>query len=165
MSLHGRSPKHRPWWLGAAVAAMGGAWLYGALSLPQTATYAVVGPGLFPAAVGAGLVVLGVLLVVAAARGERFAPQEAEDVDLERPVSRRAFWTTAAAAALPVALVGHLGFPPTGAIAFGLVARALGSKRLLLDLAIGLALGTASWLLFARVLGVTLPGFLPGLLG
>ena len=37
-----------------------------------------IGPGFFPTAIGAGLVVLGLLLLVAVARGERFEPQEAE---------------------------------------------------------------------------------------
>ena len=93
----------RPWWLGAAVIAWGLVWLYGALSLPQAATYAVVGPGLVPAAVGAGLVVLGLLLLLAVARGERFEPQEAEDVDAGRPPSRASFWMTVAAGASMVA--------------------------------------------------------------
>src|SRR6185436_7480115 len=92
----------RPWWLGAAVVVWGLVWLYGALSLPQAATYAVVGPGFFPAAIGAGLVVLGLLLLVAVARGERFEPQEAEDTDLNRPPSRTAFWTTVAAGVVPI---------------------------------------------------------------
>ena len=57
----GGRPPARPWWLGVAVIALGLVWLYGALSLPQAATYAVVGPGFFPAVIGAGLVVLGAL--------------------------------------------------------------------------------------------------------
>ena len=92
-SAAGGKAAPRPWWLGAAVVVWGLVWLYGALSLPQAATYAVVGPGFFPAAIGAGLVVLGLLLLVAVARGERFEPQEAEDADLSRPPSRASFWT------------------------------------------------------------------------
>ena len=73
----------RPWWLGAALILFGLVWLHGALSLPQAATYAVVGPGLFPAVIGGGLVLLGGLILVAVARGERFEPQDAEEADDE----------------------------------------------------------------------------------
>ena len=52
--------RNRPWWLGVAVAVMGGVWLHGALSLPQGATYAVIGPGAFVALVAVGLT-LGVV--------------------------------------------------------------------------------------------------------
>ena len=156
----GRSAS-RPWWLGVAVAVWGLVWLYGALSLPQAATYAVVGPGFFPAAIGAGLVVLGLLLLVAIARGERFEPQEAEDADLSRPPSRASFWMATAAGVVPIFVIRPLGFPIAAAFAFALTARAFGSRRLLVDLAVGLALGLACWVLFSRLLGLSLPGFPP----
>jgi putative tricarboxylic transport membrane protein len=149
----------RPWWLGVAVIAWGLVWLYGALSLPQAATYAVVGPGFFPAVIGAGLVLLGILLLVAVARREPFEPQEAEDADVSRPPSRAAFWMTVAAGVIPVFVIRPLGFPVAAALAFALTARAFGSRRLLLDLGVGLLLGVACWLLFSRLLGLSLPGF------
>jgi putative tricarboxylic transport membrane protein len=151
----------RPWWLGIAVTVWGLVWLYGALSLPQAATYAIVGPGFFPAAIGAGLVILGVLLLVAVARGERFEPQEAEDADLSRPPSRVSFWMAVAAGVVPIFVIRPLGFPIAAACAFALTARAFGSRRLVVDLAVGLALGLACWLLFSRLLGLSLPGFPP----
>lgn len=151
----------RPWWLGVAVIAWGLVWLYGALSLPQAATYAVVGPGFFPAVIGAGLVLLGVLLLVAVARGERFEPQDVEDADATRAPSRAAFWTTVAAGVIPVFVIRPLGFPIAAALTFALTARAFGSRRLLLDVGVGLLLGVACWLLFSRLLGLSLPGFPP----
>lgn len=151
----------RPWWLGLATIGWGLVWLYGALSLPQAATYAVVGPGFFPAAIGAGLVLLGILLLVAVARGERFEPQDAEDADASRAPSRAAFWTTVAAGAVSVLIIRPLGFPIAAAIAFALTARAFGSRRLILDLGVGLLLGVACWALFSRLLGLSLPGFPP----
>jgi putative tricarboxylic transport membrane protein len=154
-------PPPRPWWLGAAVAAFGLVWLYGALSLPRTATYAVVGPGLVPAAVGIALVVLGALLIVAVARGERFEPQDTEDADSTRAPSGAAFWTTVAAGLLPILVIRPLGFPLAAALTFALTARAFGSRRLLLDLGLGLGLGVGCWVLFARLLGLSLPGFPP----
>lgn len=154
-------PQSRPWWLGVAVIVMGGVWLHGALSLPQVATYAVIGPGLFVTVVAVGLIVLGLLLLVAVARGERFEPQEAEDADPSRPPSRRALWMTAAAGALPIPLIKPLGFPIAAALTFALVTRAFGSRRLWPDLLIGLALGVGCWALFSGLLGLSLPGPLP----
>jgi putative tricarboxylic transport membrane protein len=155
------APAPRPWGIGVAVVVFGLIWVYGALTLAHAATYAVVGPGLFPALIGAGLVVLGVLLLVAVARGERFDPQEAEDADASRRPSGTAFWTTVVAGAVPIVAVRPLGFPVAAALTFALTARAFGSRRLPLDLAVGFLLGVASWLLFSRVLGLSLPGFPP----
>jgi putative tricarboxylic transport membrane protein len=157
----GGQPPTRPWGIGVAVALFGLVWLYGALSLPQSATYAIVGPGLFPAVIGGGLVVLGALLLLAIARGERFEPQETEDADVTRAPSRAAFWTTLAAGLLPVLVLRPLGFPVAAALTFALTARAFGSRRLLLDLGVGFLLGLACWLLFSRLLGLALPGFPP----
>jgi len=157
----GARERARPWWLGLATIAWGLIWLHGALSLPQAATYAVVGPGLFPTVIGGGLVLLGILLIVAVARGERFEPQDAEDADASRVPSRAAFWTTVAAGAVPVFVIRPLGFPVGAALAFALTARAFGSRQLLLDLSVGLLLGIACWVLFSRLLGLSLPGFPP----
>ena len=98
---------------------------------------------------------------VAVARGERFEPQEAEDADLSRRPSRGSFWTTVAAGVVPIFVIRPLGFPVAAALAFALTARAFGSRRVLLDLAVGLGLGLACWLLFSRLLGLSLPGFPP----
>jgi putative tricarboxylic transport membrane protein len=144
-----------------AVIVWGLVWLHGAWSLPQAATYAIVGPGFFPAVIGAGLLLLGVLVLVAVARGERFEPQEAEDADASRSPSRAAFWLTVAGGAVPVVVIRPLGFPIAAALAFALTARAFGSRRLLVDLGVGLLLGVACWLLFSRLLGLSLPGFPP----
>jgi putative tricarboxylic transport membrane protein len=155
------APAARPWGVGVAVIVFGLVWIYGALSLTQASTYAVVGPGLFPALIGAALVVLGGLLLLAVARGERFEPQETEDADASRRPSGPAFWTTLAAGVIPIAVIRPLGFPVAAAVTFALTARAFGSRRLALDLTVGLLLGLACWLLFARLLGLSLPGFPP----
>ncbi len=136
-------------------------WLYGALALPQAATYAVVGPGLFPAVIGSGLVVLGVLLLVGVARGEPFEPQETEDADTSRRPSAAALWTTTAAGVLPIFLIRPLGFPIAAAITFALTARAFGSRRLLLDAVVGVLLGLACWFLFSRLAGPVPPRLPP----
>jgi putative tricarboxylic transport membrane protein len=150
----------RPWWLGAAVVAIGIVWLIGAARLPQGAQYAQIGPGLFVTLIGAALVLLGILLTVQIARGERFEPQDAEDAVANAPASPSALLTAVAAAALPLLTIRWLGFPLTGMLSFALVARAFGSRRLLLDLALGLGLSVLAWYGFT-LLGVTLGSFLP----
>jgi putative tricarboxylic transport membrane protein len=150
----------RPYWLAALVIGMGLICLWGALSLPAASRYAGIGPGSFPMIVGGILVVLGLILAVQIARGERFEPQEAENADAHAPVSRRALVTAILAAALPILTLERLGLPLTAMISFALVARAFGSPRLGLDLLYGVILGSLAWVLFDR-LGLQLGGFLP----
>jgi putative tricarboxylic transport membrane protein len=150
----------RPYWLGAAIAAIGAVWLWQGLSLPATARYAEVGPGMFPAIIGGVLIVLAGILTWQVHRGEKFEPQEAEDADADAAVSRPALVYAVAAAAIPLLTMRWVGFPVTAALSFLLVTRAFGSRRLLLDAAIGIALGTACWYGFSA-LGVRLGAFFP----
>lgn len=150
----------RPFWVGFAVIALGGICLYGAAGLPQGARYAAVGPGLFVTAAGGGLVILGLMLLVQIARGERFEPTDAEDADSSEKANPVALLTALAAAIVPIFTMTRLGLPITATLSFALVARAFGSRRTLLDIAYGAALGVAAWVLFTK-LGLQLGGFLP----
>ncbi len=155
-------PGPRPYWIGLLVIAMGAIWLYGASELPQGARYAAVGPGLFVTVTGAGLVILGAILVLQIWRGERFEPQDAEDAAANSPMDKRAFITALVAVFLPVVIMPPLGMPFTATVAFALVCRAFGSKRLLMDIAIGAVLGSLAWVLFTQ-LGLQLGRFFPPL--
>jgi len=154
------TPPVRPWWIGLAVLAMGLVWLYGATTIHSTTAYVGMGPHVMVAAVGAGLVVLGVLLLVQIARGETFRPQEEENADVDAPPSRPAFLVALAGVALPLATIGWLGFPLTAALGFTLVTHAFGSRRTLFDLLVGAVVGVGSWYLFS-LLGIDLGPFLP----
>jgi len=143
---------------------MGAVWLYGAASLPQTAQYAAIGPGMFVTLIGAALVILGALLLWQITQGEQFAPQDAEDAMADAPADRVALLTAAAAAGLPLLTMKWRGFPITASLSFTLVARAFGSRRLPLELAIGLVLSLAAFYGFRR-LGVGLGEVLPLLTG
>lgn len=156
----GQRPASRPWWLGIAVIALGGVWLYGGLSLPQSSRYAAVGPGLFVTLIGAGLVILGGLLLLQIGRGEQFDPQEAEDAAGNEKANHVALLTAFAAAVIPIFTISLFGLPITAMISFTLVARSFGSRRTWLDIIYGAALGTFAWLLFTS-LGLQLGSFLP----
>ncbi|GEO41076.1 putative tricarboxylic transport membrane protein [Skermanella aerolata] len=152
--------KTRPWWLGLGTTGLGGIWLNGALSLDIVAKYGGIGPGLFVGLVGAGLVLLGIVLTIRIGLGERFEPQATEDMTPDAPFSLSGFLLATTAAAVPLATMQPIGFPVTAALVFALVARAFGARRILHDVAFGLILGSACWYGF-RSLGVGLGGFLP----
>lgn len=155
-----QTSKARPWWLGLVVIAIGAVWLQQGTTLPEMGGYAGVGPGAFVVIVGLALIVLGLALIAQIARGASFEPQDAEDAQADVRPSRRAFAFAAAGAAVPLATMQPLGFPLTAMLAFALVTHAFGSRRMLLDCGIGLALGLCCWWGFTR-LGVTLGGALP----
>ena len=124
-----------------------------------------VGPRLFPVVIGAGLLLLAVLLAVATARGSRPEPEGGEDVDLTAPAD----WVTVARLAgvvlAAVATVDLLGWALTGGLLFAGSAWCLGSRTVLRDLLVGLVLSVGSWYAFYVGLGIPLtPGLLDGVL-
>ncbi len=152
--------RKRPWWLGLAVMLMGAVCFHASTELAATAQYAAIGPGLFVVAVGLGLIVLGILLLIQIARGEVFEPEETENAAPGQTMDKRAFFTALVAVILPALTIETLGLPLTAMLSFMLVARAFGSRRLMSDLIVGFALGSLSWLLFGW-LGLQLGGFFP----
>ena len=124
-----------------------------------------IGPRVFPYIIGAGMLVLAVLLAVATARGDQPEAEAGEDVDLTTPPD----WLTVAKLVgifvLNLLLVNVLGWAITGALLFAGSAWALGSRTVLRDLIIGAVLSVSSWYFFYVVLGVPLtPGILDGIL-
>lgn len=152
-----KSVPGQPWWLGLAVILLGAVCLHASSQLSLSAQYAAIGPGLFVALVGLGLVVLGVLLMIQMARGTAFDDEErAADPGMYAP----AFLTVLLASIVPALAMESLGLPLTAMVSFMLVARALGSRRIVVDLVSGFVLGSACWFLFSK-LGLQLGGFLP----
>lgn len=145
----------KPWWIGLVVIAIGAFWVYGASLLPQTATYAKVGPGMFVAAAGLGLIGFGILLLVQIARGEKFESQDGEDVAAGQSTDWAALWTAVAAAALPLYTMDRFGFVVSATLMFALTTRAFGSRRLIWDIGIGLIIAGIAWYGFS-LLGVNL---------
>ena len=151
-----RAPRRRPWWLGLALAVMGALWLNGARGIASTTNYIGLGPAAIVLAVGLGLTVLGTLLMLQALRGEFGTVDE----EAEAPPSRQSLLFALAGVAVPLLTMRSLGFPLTAMLAFALVTHAFGSRRTILDLLIGFALGSAAWFGFSG-LGISLGSFLP----
>ena len=125
----------------------------------------VIGPKVVPFLVGGLLVFVAILLAINILRGGRGEPEGSEDVDL----SQRSDWMTMGLLAIAflanALLIEALGWPISGAILFFLAAFALGSRHLIRDVILAIALSFGSWYLFDLGLGVNLPvGVLTGIL-
>jgi putative tricarboxylic transport membrane protein len=142
----------------AGVVGLGLVLLVGAFRISGEAAYAGVGPRAFPVLVGGALALLGVILAVAIRRGLVLTPESGEDVDATMEADLRPLAWIGAGLVLSIVLLERAGFPLTGALLFTLTARAFGSRRLVRDALIGLLVATATYVVFARGLGVSLPG-------
>ncbi|MEV4574545.1 tripartite tricarboxylate transporter TctB family protein [Nonomuraea jabiensis] len=139
-----------------------------AFAIQQGEGYQAVGPRAFPLLVGAGLAVVSVIGVVQAFRPGTRAPATAVDAGVpedgggeaaEKPHWPSVLLLIGSLAAYALLLVPAGYWQATTAF-FVAVARVLGSRRLVRDVLVGLALALATYFLFDRLLGITLP---PGL--
>lgn len=118
-------------------------------SLMTRATPYGLGPEAVPYLIAGGLVILGCAHLVAAIR---IAPIE---LDLADPVAL--VWIVGGLLALIATIALDGGFIPATALLFAATARAFGRRALLVDLAIGFAVGTIVYLAFTRLLTLSLP--------
>ena len=125
--------------------------LWQTLSIPVSPLYSKVGPTVFPYMTTAGLVVLAVLLMVAAARGG-WQPDE----EKETPTDWKALAFVAAGLIANVLLIQPLGFTAASVVMFVLVCFGFGSRHPLRDMLIALVLALAAYFGFARALGVNI---------
>ena len=140
--------------------------LYDAIGLEDGFADQPVQPYAIPYVVGAVLVVLGVLLAVATARGDRARGRGGRGHRPHpghRPPHRRRCWP---ASSSPTSLlIDWLGWAITGALLFAGCAGVLGSRSHVRDLALGAALSVGSWYGFYVGLGIPIPaGILDGVL-
>jgi len=130
-------------------------------TLPSEGGYARIGPNFIPAVVAAGIIVLGLWLSIEAFGGG-WRQRGEEPARFERSPF---LWVTAGLFA-HMALIGWAGFVIAGTVLFACVARGFGSRRLVRDVVIGLALAVGIYLFFVKLLNVNLPaGWLAPLLG
>jgi putative tricarboxylic transport membrane protein len=132
----------------AALFAAAGVIVFDATRIEITSTYGV-GPTAVPYLIAAGLAILGTAHVVMAWRGVWPVP-EPDDLP---PI----FIILGGFAAL-IALIGlGGGFIPATAILFAATATAFGRRAILTDLAIGLVLAIVVFLVFDKLLTLSLP--------
>ncbi|MFD7436270.1 tripartite tricarboxylate transporter TctB family protein [Streptomyces sp. NPDC059861] len=117
-----------------------------------------VGPRTVPLAVGAGLLLIAVLLAVDVLRGGRGQAETGEDIDLSEPADWRTVLLLAGVFLGAAVLIEPLGFPVAGALLFWGAAFALGSRRPDRDPLIAAVLSLVTYAVFNNLLGVPLPG-------
>jgi putative tricarboxylic transport membrane protein len=117
-------------------------------SLQLTSTYGV-GPKMMPVVVGAGIAVLAVANLILALRGD--LPER--DSTALGPIA-----LILGGFAILIALIAFGGgFIPATAILFAATSAAFGRRAILTDLAIGFAIGLVTYLLFDKLLSLSLP--------
>jgi putative tricarboxylic transport membrane protein len=136
--------------LGAGVLALGLFVAWETSRIQVAPSYAAIGPRLFPYIVAAGLVIIGVLLLREALFGH-IAHERGLALDW------RATALVAAALVLQLLLLEWLGWIIATTLLFVIVARAFGSRRLLVNAAIGLVLTGLAFAVFNYGLGLSLP--------
>ncbi|MER7112710.1 tripartite tricarboxylate transporter TctB family protein [Streptomyces sp. NPDC000229] len=117
-----------------------------------------VGPTTVPVVVGAGLLVVALLLAVDVLRGGRGEAEGGEDIDLSEPSDWRTVLLLAGVFLGGAVLIGPAGFPVAGALIFWGSAYALGSRRADRDPLIAAVLSLVTYVVFNNLLGVPLPG-------
>jgi putative tricarboxylic transport membrane protein len=144
---------------------LGGWAMVDALRIPDLQTRGPVGPKTVPIAVGILLVVTAVLLAVDVLRGGRGEQEAGEDVDLEHGSDWKTLGLLVVAFVANILLIERLGWPVSGAVLFFGTTFALGSRHLIRNAIISIALSVGTWYLFNLGLGIALPvGILKGIL-
>ena len=140
-----------------AICALGGYVLATTGDIYQPPGSTVVGPRVFPYVVGALLLGIGVLLVVAVLRGHTGAPDDSEDLDADAPTSWVTIGALVAVLLVHVNLIVPAGWPVAAAVLFAATAFVLGSRRLVLTPLVSIGLALVLQFLFSHVLGLGLP--------
>ena len=132
----------------AALFATAGTIVVDAMRIEITSTYGF-GPAAVPYVIAAGLVILGLAHVVMAFRGTWPAPEPADT----QPI----LIILGGLVALIVLIGLGGGFIPATAILFAATATAFGRRAILTDLGIGLVLAVVVFLIFDKLLTLSLP--------
>lgn len=125
------------------------------LTVPATAN--VVGPKAFPYAVGGFLVVVSCWLAAVILRGDLGEPEDAELADAHARTDWRAVLLVAGVIAAHAGLIEQIGYILAAALLFFGIAATLGARPLWKAGAISLVLATVTYIVFADLLGVSLP--------
>ena len=152
---------------GVAILLLGIGTGVGSFGIPPGAGYDRIGPRFFPSIVAAGLVMLGAWLNVAALRARRTKTNTAEDkvngTHAEPRLLARDATNWGGLGYLGAGLLASLmllergGFVIASSVLFWLAARGFGSRRIVRDAVIAVALAVLVSMAFTRGLGLTLP--------
>ncbi len=144
------------WVVPALLAVVGAVALWGAFTVEAPPNATRPGPGAFPGAVGALLLVVAACLAVAGLRGSRTGDGTAGNTLSwfgARPVL-----VVMAGLVVHVALLEVLGWLLAGALLFWVVAYAFGARAHLRDAVVALSMSAAVQVGFSLGLGLSLPG-------
>ena len=118
-----------------------------------------ISPRIFPQLVGSGMLLIGVWYVIDIFRtpNQISGGEDSEDVDVDADAD----WLTLILIGIGLTafalLVEPAGFAIAAGVMFAICSTAMGSKNILLNIVIGLALGMAVFIAFDSWLGVRLP--------
>ena len=144
--------------LALAVGAFGVAVVWQTTRIRVTPAYSNVGPRVIPYIVGSGLIVLALWLAAEALTGRATRPTaDSEDADPSLPTDWPTIALLGAALVVYLLLIERAGFVIASGLLFFGATFAMGSRRIVLDLAIGFALSLAIYLVFTRALDLRLP--------
>ena len=124
-------------------------------SIAETQGYAQIGPRLFPYIIGVGLTLCGAVLGWHALTGGwRNIPLDQEG---HGAPDWLAFFIISAGIVLHMVVIGWAGFIIASTLLFVLIARGFGSRRLVRDALIAVALAAVVFFVFTSGLGLKLP--------
>ncbi|RVX44298.1 putative tricarboxylic transport membrane protein [Nonomuraea polychroma] len=151
------------WWrpeLGLAVVVLGlGVFvLVGTLDVAAAASQLGIGPRFFPMLVGGAMVLVGLFYVIDVLRGGHGDPEESEDVDADAPADWRSVGLVSGIFLAFAALLNVLGWIIGASLLFFGLSVALGAEHKVRAAVVAAVMGIATYLLFVKGLGVTLPG-------
>lgn len=150
--------------LAGALAVLGAYTVYDATTL-DVGFADPVGPRVFPYVIGAVLLGLAVLLVLATLRGSKPEADGGEDIDLTSSADWPTVGKLVGVLVFTIATISILGWAISGALLFAGAAWALGSATLIRDVLVGVVMSVGSWYGFYVGLGIPLsPGLLDGIL-
>lgn len=144
----------------AALVVIGGIILIQTQDIRIVKSMSQVSPRVIPYGVGTILIALGAWYAIDIVRHPHVisAGEDDEDVDLEAPTDWSVLGFIALALAAFALLMQPAGFIVASAALFTISSTGMGSRKVLLNVGIGLILGAIIYVVFDRWLGVRLPG-------
>jgi putative tricarboxylic transport membrane protein len=144
--------------LAIVVLALGVFVVVGTLDVSAAASQLGIGPRFFPMLVGGSMIVVGLFYVVDVLRGGRGDPEESEDIDTDAPADWRSVGLVSGIFLAFAAVLNLVGWIIGASLLFFGLSLALGAEHKLRAAGVGVVLGIATYLLFVKGLGVSLPG-------